>query len=176
MGCCAEEADEDSKHEVGVVVARFDAALLAREARGVPHRLRACAPAPPRCARAHVHMPQGMVVNRGCRDVIWLLLFIVFWVGMFIICGIAARDGEEFMCRRAVLAATLWPGLPAPGTCARCACTCSATQSLLCSTCCSGSHCYVQTVNASKHLVIEPWLLLTAPRVCRRQQPPAVWH
>jgi hypothetical protein len=37
---------------------------------------------------------QGMVENRRCRDVLFLLLFIAYWVGMFIVCGIAFQSGE----------------------------------------------------------------------------------
>ncbi|PNH05032.1 Choline transporter-like protein 2, partial [Tetrabaena socialis] len=37
---------------------------------------------------------QGLVINRRCRDILCLLLFIVFWAGMFVICGIAFKEGE----------------------------------------------------------------------------------
>jgi hypothetical protein len=35
-----------------------------------------------------------MVQQRSCRDVLCLLIFIAFWAGMFVICGIAVRQGE----------------------------------------------------------------------------------
>jgi hypothetical protein len=38
--------------------------------------------------------PQGMVENRRCRDVLFLLLFIAYWAGMFVVCGIAFQEGE----------------------------------------------------------------------------------
>lgn len=38
---------------------------------------------------------QGMVENRRCRDVLFLLLFVAYWVGMFIVCGIAFQSGEK---------------------------------------------------------------------------------
>jgi len=37
---------------------------------------------------------QGMNAQRRCRDVLFLLLFAAFWVGMFIVCGIAFRSGD----------------------------------------------------------------------------------
>ncbi|GLC34986.1 hypothetical protein PLESTB_001185800 [Pleodorina starrii] len=37
---------------------------------------------------------EGFVVKRRCRDVLCLLLFIAFWVGMFLICGFAFKNGE----------------------------------------------------------------------------------
>eukprot|EP00882_Tetradesmus_deserticola_P009818 GHRQ01010375.1.p1 GENE.GHRQ01010375.1~~GHRQ01010375.1.p1 ORF type:complete len:167 (+),score=9.03 GHRQ01010375.1:733-1233(+) len=37
---------------------------------------------------------QGMVENRSCRDVLFLLLFIAYWAGMFVVCGIAFQSGE----------------------------------------------------------------------------------
>jgi hypothetical protein len=38
---------------------------------------------------------QGMVENRKCRDVLFLLFFVAYWVGMFVVCGIAFREGEH---------------------------------------------------------------------------------
>jgi choline transporter-like protein 2/4/5 len=35
-----------------------------------------------------------MVENRRCRDVLFLLLFVAYWVGMFIVCGIAFQSGQ----------------------------------------------------------------------------------
>ena len=35
-----------------------------------------------------------MNASRRCRDVLFLLLFIGFWVGMFIVCGIAFKRGD----------------------------------------------------------------------------------
>lgn len=37
---------------------------------------------------------QGLVIHRKCRDVLCLMLFIAFWAGMFIICGVAFSQGE----------------------------------------------------------------------------------
>lgn len=31
--------------------------------------------------------------ERRCTDIFWLLLFIGFWVGMFVVCGIAFDRG-----------------------------------------------------------------------------------
>jgi hypothetical protein len=36
-----------------------------------------------------------MVENRKCRDVLFLLFFVAYWVGMFVVCGIAFREGEQ---------------------------------------------------------------------------------
>ena len=36
----------------------------------------------------------GPTGDRECRDIIWLLLFIVFWAGMLIIAGFAFANGE----------------------------------------------------------------------------------
>lgn len=38
-----------------------------------------------------------MVENRKCRDVLFLLFFIAYWAGMFVVCGIAFREGK---CQR----------------------------------------------------------------------------
>lgn len=35
-----------------------------------------------------------MVENRKCRDVLFLLFFIAYWSGMFVVCGIAFQEGE----------------------------------------------------------------------------------
>lgn len=43
------------------------------------------------------YIMQGVVVQRKCRDVLFLLIFIAFWVGMFIICGFAVREGEPMI-------------------------------------------------------------------------------
>jgi hypothetical protein len=40
-------------------------------------------------------LSQGMVENRKCRDVLFLLFFVAYWVGMFVVCGIAFREGEH---------------------------------------------------------------------------------
>ncbi|GAX82666.1 hypothetical protein CEUSTIGMA_g10092.t1 [Chlamydomonas eustigma] len=37
---------------------------------------------------------EGVVVHRKCRDVLCLLLFIAFWAGMFLVCGIAYQQGD----------------------------------------------------------------------------------
>lgn len=37
---------------------------------------------------------QGLAVNRKCRDVLFLLFFVAYWVGMLVVCGIAFREGE----------------------------------------------------------------------------------
>ncbi len=38
---------------------------------------------------------QGMVEEgRTCRDVLFLLLFIAYWAGMFVVCGFAFQKGE----------------------------------------------------------------------------------
>lgn len=37
---------------------------------------------------------EGVVVQRKCRDILCLLLFIVFWAGMFVVCGIAYQSGN----------------------------------------------------------------------------------
>lgn len=37
---------------------------------------------------------QGMVENRKCRDVLFLLFFIAYWAGMFVVCGIAFQEGK----------------------------------------------------------------------------------
>eukprot|EP00735_Rhodelphis_limneticus_P000850 TRINITY_DN1137_c0_g1::TRINITY_DN1137_c0_g1_i1::g.17256::m.17256 TRINITY_DN1137_c0_g1::TRINITY_DN1137_c0_g1_i1::g.17256 ORF type:complete len:759 (-),score=172.72,sp/B0JZD0/CTL5_XENTR/28.89/7e-83,Choline_transpo/PF04515.7/85,Choline_transpo/PF04515.7/75,Choline_transpo/PF04515.7/2.5e-101,TMEM192/PF14802.1/4.3e+02,TMEM192/PF14802.1/0.061,DUF1289/PF06945.8/0.25 TRINITY_DN1137_c0_g1_i1:232-2508(-) len=34
--------------------------------------------------------------NRSCRDVIMLLFFICFWIGMFVICGVAVDKGDPW--------------------------------------------------------------------------------
>jgi hypothetical protein len=36
---------------------------------------------------------QGIVENRKCRDVLFALLFIAYWVGMFVVGGIAFQEG-----------------------------------------------------------------------------------
>lgn len=36
---------------------------------------------------------QGMVQKRRCRDVLFLLIFIAYWVGMFVVCAIAFQAG-----------------------------------------------------------------------------------
>lgn len=40
--------------------------------------------------------PVGPISKRRCRDVFWLLLFAVFWVGMFVIAGFAYQVGDPF--------------------------------------------------------------------------------
>jgi choline transporter-like protein 2/4/5 len=35
-----------------------------------------------------------MVENRRCRDVLFLLFFVAYWAGMFVVCGIAFQEGE----------------------------------------------------------------------------------
>ena len=37
---------------------------------------------------------KGPIEERSCRDVLWLLVFIVFWAGMFIIAGFAFAHGD----------------------------------------------------------------------------------
>ncbi len=32
-------------------------------------------------------------MHRRCRDVLCLLFFIAFWAGMFVICGVAFKNG-----------------------------------------------------------------------------------
>ncbi|GFR50844.1 hypothetical protein Agub_g13116 [Astrephomene gubernaculifera] len=46
------------------------------------------------CGEDETETKEGLVINRKCRDVLCLLFFGAFWVGMFIICGIAFRDGQ----------------------------------------------------------------------------------
>lgn len=41
----------------------------------------------------HKHS-KGVYEDRKCRDVLFLLLFLAFWAGMFIVCGLAFRDGD----------------------------------------------------------------------------------
>lgn len=38
---------------------------------------------------------QGMVENRRCRDVLFLLFFVAYWAGMFVVCGIAFQEGKS---------------------------------------------------------------------------------
>jgi hypothetical protein len=38
-----------------------------------------------------------MVENRKCRDVFFLLVFVAYWVGMFVVCGIAFQSGEHHL-------------------------------------------------------------------------------
>ena len=46
----------------------------------------------------------GPVKNRKCRDVFFLILFLLFWAGMFWICATAVQNGQitrllyEFNC------------------------------------------------------------------------------
>jgi len=42
------------------------------------------------------HEPYGPVGVRKCRDVFFLLLFIVFWAGMFVIAWSATTNGEPY--------------------------------------------------------------------------------
>jgi hypothetical protein len=37
---------------------------------------------------------KGPINKRECRDVIWFLVFIIFWAGMFIIAGFAFENGN----------------------------------------------------------------------------------
>lgn len=37
---------------------------------------------------------KGPISNRKCRDVFFLLLFTLFWVGMFVIAGFAIKTGD----------------------------------------------------------------------------------
>jgi hypothetical protein len=53
-----------------------------------------CASALYQCRCMHHVCFQGMVENRRCRDVLFLLLFVAYWVGMFIVCGIAFQSGQ----------------------------------------------------------------------------------
>jgi len=36
-----------------------------------------------------------MVEQRKCRDLLFLILFIAYWAGMFVVCGIAFQSGEH---------------------------------------------------------------------------------
>jgi hypothetical protein len=53
-----------------------------------------CMPARPRAPRPAPHMELPPSQDRKCRDVVCLLLFIVFWIGMFIIAGVSVSKGE----------------------------------------------------------------------------------
>ena len=50
--------------------------------------------APFSSTRAMVSL-QGIVQQRRCRDVLWLLLFMAFWIGMFVVCGVGLSKGKE---------------------------------------------------------------------------------
>jgi hypothetical protein len=36
----------------------------------------------------------GPVAQRKCQDIFWLILFVLFWVGMFAIGGIGITKGD----------------------------------------------------------------------------------
>ena len=36
----------------------------------------------------------GPIADRKCRDVVWLILFGLFWIGMFAIAGVGIRKGD----------------------------------------------------------------------------------
>lgn len=40
------------------------------------------------------HLSQGIQKNRKCRDVVFILLFAIYWVGMFIVCATAVKNGD----------------------------------------------------------------------------------
>jgi hypothetical protein len=37
---------------------------------------------------------QGPIDKRSCRDVLFLIVFIAYWVGMFVVAGIAFANGN----------------------------------------------------------------------------------
>lgn len=43
-----------------------------------------------------VWVMQGVVETRSCTDVVWLIFFIAFWIGMFIVLGTAVSQGTIF--------------------------------------------------------------------------------
>ena len=105
MGCCG--GDDDSKRlEVG-------RSLLQCPAR---HAALPDVGAWPRAGSEHLPplpvLPQGVAQTRKCRDVLFLLLFLGFWVGMFVVCGVAFKKGAERNPKRPLPAAP-W-ALPAP--------------------------------------------------------------
>jgi hypothetical protein len=51
-----------------------------------------------------------MVIERKCRDVLCSLFFLCFWAGMFVILGLAVRDGECWFQVHKSIATVLWPG------------------------------------------------------------------
>jgi len=71
---------------------------VAQERSGVPfaHRGRASARA------VAAQRLQGMVHDRKCRDVLFLLFFTAFWAGMFYVCGIAFEKGGQRQGRGAM--------------------------------------------------------------------------
>jgi hypothetical protein len=40
------------------------------------------------------NLSQGIQKNRKCRDVVFILLFAIYWVGMFIVCATAVKNGD----------------------------------------------------------------------------------
>jgi hypothetical protein len=60
-----------------------------------PDRRHAEPPAPGFPSSSCRVLPQGVAQTRKCRDVLFLLLFLGFWVGMFIVCGVAFKKGAQ---------------------------------------------------------------------------------
>jgi hypothetical protein len=49
------------------------------------------------CCSKEEEKPKGLngpTADRECRDVLWFIIFIAFWVGMFIIAGFAFENGQ----------------------------------------------------------------------------------
>jgi hypothetical protein len=38
--------------------------------------------------------PVGIAKNRGCTDIPFLILFIAYWIGMWIVAGVALKSGD----------------------------------------------------------------------------------
>jgi hypothetical protein len=102
MACCGDD-DERHKQEVGLH-AKHRAVARQPQTVTVVHAAHAhgatCGVRLQSTPARHTCM-QGVVGNRGCRDVLFLLLFIGYWAGMFVVCGIAFQQGEAAAVTRA---------------------------------------------------------------------------
>ncbi|KAF8064488.1 CHER1 [Scenedesmus sp. PABB004] len=66
-----------------------------KQASSAAQRLAAAAP-PPRLQITGSHARgAGVVEGRRCRDVLFLLLFVAYWAGMYVVCGIAFAAGAR---------------------------------------------------------------------------------
>ncbi len=44
--------------------------------------------------KSRYNNPPGPVANRRCRDILFLIIFLAFWGGMFYLASVVAKSGD----------------------------------------------------------------------------------